>query len=363
MILSDYTRADSPFVWIQFADARGIKRYQKTTIRKNDPDKTLKIAKALNRVEAQILEGKPQQSNASWNWVADYLRQRYAANKRTAHIYRIHWDWLSGYMIDAEISGPGQLDRAGVFGYTDWRTGQTKEKSGRHPALNTALGELKLLGLVMDEAVRRGLATDNPARKLGIAREESALKPELEDSQITTIYTAEKPVWMHRSFHIGLHTALRFSDTAIERSRVNWKAQEIVIDRPKGGRKRAFSIQIYPSIRDMIEEFMDSREHVLWSLPTKERLLTGIYWRRFLDGLGLLSPYCFHCTRVTFISRGARNGVPEGAMMKMVNHASKEIHRIYQRLASSDALRYREQIPIPSYEATTARNVLGESSH
>lgn len=361
MILSDYERADSPFVWIQYADARSIKRYQKTPIRKDDPDKALKIAKALNRVEADLLANKPQQSNASWNWVADYLRQRYAAKKRTAHIYRIHWDWLSGYMIDAQIAGPGQLDRAGVFAYVDWRTGQTKEKSGRHPQLNTALGELKLLGLVMDEAVRRGLAADNPARKLGIEREEPALKPEMEDAEIETIYRADKPDWMRKSFHIGLHTALRFSDTAIERNRVNWTAKEIVIDKPKGGRKRAFSIQIYPTIRPMIEEFMDSGDKVLWSLPAKERTLTGIYWMRFFRALGL-AHLCFHCTRVTFITRGARNGVPEGAMMKMVNHASKEIHRIYQRIASSDALRYRDQIPIPSYADATEQSRREKSS-
>lgn len=362
MILSAYERADSPYVRIQFADARGIKQYQKTSIRKDDPDKALKIAKALNRVEAQLLSGKPQQSNASWNWVADYLRQRYAAKRRTAHIYRIHWDWLSDYFRQTDIRGPGQLDRAGVFAYVDWRTSQKKEKSGRSPQLNTALGELKLLGLVMDEAVTRGLATGNPARKLGIEREESALKPEMSDSEIVTIYGADKADWMRKSFHIGLHTALRFSDTAIERNRVNWKAKEIVIDQPKGGRKRAFSIQIYPSIRDMIEEFMDSGDKVLWTLPAKERILTGIYWMRFFREHGL-AHLCFHCTRVTFITRGARAGVPESAMMKMVNHASKEIHRIYQRLASADALRYQEQIPIPSYAAATKRNPREKSSH
>lgn len=361
MILSAYERADSPYVRIQFAPKNQPKQYVKTTIRKDDPDKALKVAKAINRVEAQLLSGTPQQSGASWNWVPDYLRQRYAAKKRTAHIYRIHWDWLSQYLRHAEIPGPGQLDRAGVFAYVDWRTSQTKQKSGRHPQLNTALGELKLLGLVMDEANRRGLATDNPARKLGIEREEPALKPEMNDTEIEMIYAATKPIWMFRSFHIGLHTALRFSDTAIERSRVNWRAKEIVIDRPKGGRKRAFSIQIYPSIRDMIEEFMDSGENVLWSLPAKERILTGIYWMRFFRERDL-SHLCFHCTRVTFISRGARNGVPEGAMMKMVNHASKEIHRIYQRLASSDALRYRKQIPIPSYAVATKRSRRGKSS-
>lgn len=349
MILSHYERKDSPFVWIQYADTQGLKSYKKTSIRKNDPEKARKIAKALNEQEAQLLAG-PQVRFGSWNWVSEYLRQRYAARPSTLHFYLIRWDWLRGFMEESDITGPAQFARENAFEYLTWRTSQVKPKSGRSPGINTALIELKLLGLVLDEAVERGLADKNEARKLMIGRTEPALKPEMSDQEIEAIYAAPKPLWMHRSFHIGLHTALRFSDTAIERSRVNWTAQEIVIDLPKGGRKRAFGINIYPTIREMIEEFMDSGENVLWTLPPKERVLTSLSWMHFFRSLGL-DHLCFHCTRVSFISRGARGGVPEGSMIKMTNHASKEIHRIYQRLSSTDALRYRSQIAIPTYPA------------
>lgn len=345
MILSHYERADSPFVWVQFADACGIKRYIKTGVRKDDPDKAIKVAKVLNRIEGQLLERKPI-ARASWNWVADYLRHRYSSRPRTRDIYLIQWNWLAAYLDFEHVRNPGVLDRETVFNYIRWRTSQVKQKSRRNPGLNTALGELKLLGLIMDEAVRRGYSSTNPARKLAVERIESALKPEIMDNEIERIYGAPKPDWMHRSFHIGLHTALRFSDTAIERTRVNWTAKEIVIELPKGGRRRAFAIQIYPTIRTMIEDFMDSGEPVLWSLPTKERQLTSLYWHRFFNDLAL--PHlCFHCTRVTFITRGARGGVPESAMMQMTNHASKEVHRIYQRLAARDAHQYRSLIQIP----------------
>lgn len=351
MILSSYERRDSPFVWVQYADACGIKRYIKTRIRKDDLNKLVKVAKELNRVEAGLLNAKPF-SRGSWNWVPAYLRQRYAARSSTRRAYLIQWNWLSAYLQEREVAGPEALNRDIVFGYLDWRRGQTKQKSRRHPGLNTALGELKLLGLVMDEAIRRGQGNENPVRKLSVEREEAPLKPEMTDIEIATIYASPKPDWMHKSFHIALHTALRFGDTAIERSRVNWATKEIVIEEPKGGRRRAFAIQIYPSIRAMIEEFMDSGQAVLWSLPLKERVLTGLYWTRFFRKIGL-SHLCFHCTRVSFITRGARGGVPESAMMKMANHASKEIHRIYQRLATADALRYRSQIAIPTYVDAT----------
>ncbi len=349
MILSAYERADSPYVRIQFAEKNQPKRYFKTAIRKDDPDKAIKIAKAINGVEAQLLNAAPKQSAQSWNWVASYLRQRYAAKHRTRAIYAIRWNWLLAYMEAKEIDGPGVLERPAVFGYLDWRREQTKEKSGRHPGLNVALDELKLLGLIMDEAVARGLAICNPARKLAIERDETALKPDMTDAEILTIYKTLRtsPAWMQRSFHVALQTGLRFSDTAIERERVNLAANRIVIEKPKGGRKRAFGIEIYPEIADMIRAFMATKDKRLWEMPEKERGLNGLIWRKFFDRLGF-HHLCFHCTRVTFITRGALAGVPEALMMLMVNHASKEIHRIYQRLAAKDSMRLRATIPIPT---------------
>lgn len=354
MILSAYERADSPFVRIQYADTRGKKRYEKTTIRKDDPEKTLKIAKALNRVQGRLLHRSesetPVTTAASWNWAAGYIRTRYAGRKRTQKVYLIQWNWLLAFLEEMEIAGPGQLERAHVFGYIDWRTGQKKQKSGRNPGLNTALGELKLLGLLMDEAVRRGLAAANPARRLDIQREEPREKPEILDQEFPIIFEAlrTRPAWMRRSFFMALETGLRFSDTQIKREQIDWAGRRVVIDQTKGGKKRAFAIEIYPSIEKLLREFTESGDKLLWQMPAKEKGLNGLIWMRFFREVGL--PHlCFHCTRVTFITRGARARVPESAMMKLVNHASKEVHRIYQRLAPADALRMRAAIPIPSY--------------
>lgn len=357
MILSAFERADSPYVRIQYGEKNQPKRYLKTSIRKDDPEKALKIAKAINRVEAQLLEGAPKQTSQSWNWVANYLRQRYAARVRTQKIYLIQWNWLLAYLNGSRIAGPGELSRPAIFAYLDWRRSQTKQKSGRNPGLNTALSELKLLGLIMDEAVTRGLAIENPARKLQIERDETELKPEITDTEIRAIYTALRacPAWMQRSFHIALQTGLRFSDTAIERSQVSLARGHIVIEKPKGGRKRSFGIEIYPEIELMIRKFMNGRDKRLWEMPEKERGLNGLIWRKFFDCIGM--PHlCFHCTRVTFITRGAIAGVPESAMMKMVNHGSKQIHRIYQRLAAPDSLRLRATIPIPTCDDATEQN-------
>ena len=58
-------------------------------------------------------------------------------------------------------------------------------------------------------------------------------------------------------------------------------------------------------------------------------------WHTLFREIGL--PHlCFHCTRVTVITRMAREGVPIAQAMRFVGHASEAIHRIYQRLAAPD---------------------------
>ncbi len=160
---------------------------------------------------------------------------------------------------------------------------------------------------------------------------------------------------MQKSFHIALHTGVRFSETHIARADVHLIDNSIVIEKPKGGRRRAFSIPIYASIVDMIKEFMAGRQAFLWQIPPKDKPIRGLIWSKFFAEIGL-SHACFHCTRVTFISRGARAGIPQSSMMKMVNHASAEVHRVYQRLAPADALALQALIPIPSAAGATLRN-------
>ncbi len=51
------------------------------------------------------------------------------------------------------------------------------------------------------------------------------------------------------------------------------------------------------------------------------------------DFISLFSPppKQYNCLRVTYVNRLRRAGVPREAAMRLVNHASELIHRIYQR--------------------------------
>jgi len=52
----------------------------------------------------------------------------------------------------------------------------------------------------------------------------------------------------------------------------------------------------------------------------------------------------FHCTRVTFITRMHCKGVRADIVMRMVNHASELIHRIYKREKVEALLPYKDEI-------------------
>jgi integrase len=72
----------------------------------------------------------------------------------------------------------------------------------------------------------------------------------------------------------------------------------------------------------------------------------GIIWREFFGKIGMPGIY-FHCTRVTFVTWCHRQGIPENVIMKLVNHASTEIHRIYQRLNVVDVQAWRDRVADP----------------
>lgn len=373
MILSEYERKDSPFVYIQYGEDYGNRQFLKTDIRKTDPDKKRKIKAELHRIEAQLLPiagnvDLAHNGRDGWRWVAPYLTTRYANKLRTRQVYLAQWRSLRLFLDENEVDGPSVLTREIVFEYPAWRTTQVKQKSRRSPRINTAIGELKLLGLIMDEAITRHLARENPARDLKIESEPGALKPELTDAQIALILRelrkeGKHADWMQKSFELALNTGMRRDcETRLHRSQIRLESDDIVIEKPKGGRKREFAIPIYDSIRLLIDEFIDSGRPYFWTAPAGT--LTGLVWSKFMDRIGLRAlGITFHSTRVTFITRGMRAGIPESVMMKMVNHGDKDVSRIYQRWTSEDVRRYADRAAALYVSDGQSRNLRKRLSH
>jgi integrase len=66
-------------------------------------------------------------------------------------------------------------------------------------------------------------------------------------------------------------------------------------------------------------------------------ILPSLEWRRFLDELGL-KHLVHHGLRATWITRAALCGVPESLAKRFVNHASSQVHAIYQKITATDLM-------------------------
>jgi len=70
-------------------------------------------------------------------------------------------------------------------------------------------------------------------------------------------------------------------------------------------------------------------------------------WQQFFIKVEL--PHlCFHCLRVTYVNRLRRVGVPREVAMRMVNHASELVHRIYQREKVDYVVKLQHEVQFPS---------------
>jgi integrase len=69
-------------------------------------------------------------------------------------------------------------------------------------------------------------------------------------------------------------------------------------------------------------------------------------WQQFFAKLKM--PHlCFHCLRVTYVNRLRRAGVPREVAMRLVNHSSELVHRIYQREKVEDVVKWRDVVRFP----------------
>jgi integrase len=205
--------------------------------------------------------------------------------------------------------------------------------------------ELKLLAMIMGEAVRLGHADANPLVSLKLRRDTAAKKPELTDAEIVRIRKAlkEEPEWMGMAFEIALHTGCRLRETRLPTSCLDFVENKITFPSPKGGESRAFSVPMPSALRPRFEQLKKSKRKFTLEFPFQP----SRRWQQFFIKLKL-PQLCFHCLRVTYVNRLRRAGVPREAAMRLVNHSSELIHQIYQREKVEDVMRWADAVAFPS---------------
>ena len=137
------------------------------------------------------------------------------------------------------------------------------------------------------------------------------------------------------SFTIALHTGCRLRETRLRMSLVDFDRMTISFESPKGGRSKAFTrplpTALEPTLRPLVDRVFS---HDFPAQPSR-------CFQNFFKRVGIRD-VCFHCLRVSYVTRLHRAAVPVSAAMRLVNHSSEAVHRIYQRLNVEDVRPYAD---------------------
>jgi integrase len=269
--------------------------------------------------------------------------ERHCQSQLTLERYLDAWKWVAFWLEKERLSTPRTITYRKAIEYIDWRTGY-KKKTGKRVGRNTAILELKTFAMIMAEAVRLGHADVNPLASLKLKRDKPDKKPEMTDEEIIAIDAAlkEEPEWMQVSFAIALHTGCRLRETRIPLHCIDFVRGRITFPTPKGGENRAFSIPLPTALRPLLEKLKAQVQEYTLEFPFQP----SRRWGQFLKKIKK-THLCFHCLRVTYITRLWRDGVPMDAAMRLVNHASELIHKIYQREKVDDVMKWRDKVKFP----------------
>lgn len=339
-----YPKQHSPFWYIQFIDSDGHKRDKSTGLRINDPNDTVK-AKALRaEMEAKEYRRTPVINSESWDTWVDKFFKRNCKSEKTLERYQDSWKWISLWLLHRHLHSPRQITYKIGLEYLDWRTA-FKKRTGKTVGRNTAIMELKLLAFVMSEAVRLGHTDGNPLVKLKIEKDRPPKKPEITDEEIAEISEAlkQEPEWMQICFQISLHTGCRLRETRIPLGCVNFAENKITFPSPKGGEERAFSIPMPSALRPLLLRLKAAGRPYTVEFPFQP----SRRWQQFFIKIRK-DHLCFHCLRVTYVNRLRRAGVPREIAMRLVNHASELVHRVYQREKVEDVAQWRDAVQFPT---------------
>jgi hypothetical protein len=328
--VSVYPNGDKPNWYIAYPDARTGKRrtaatqflISEPTSRKKAYDQACELAK-LAAVTA------PESPSEAWgSWVPQWMETSFTG--LTLKRYRdSSWKALRFFFHEKLLTGPKAIRYEHAQMYLQWRTSMKRHR-GTYYNYNTALQELRFFGSVMREAVRRGMVQSNPIAQLGLGKRTEKQKPEITEEEDRKIRSEllTWPVWMRECYQVAICQGCRLRETAVPMADVDL-ARNAITFHGKGG--KVFTTQIHPSLRPLAEAKKEVGRSHLVDLPP----MPSKAWWKFFREVGL--PHlCFHCTKVTVITRLCRAGVPQGVAMSYVNHSKAEVHRIYQRLKLAD---------------------------
>jgi len=332
-----HKRPRSPFYYLKYRDKEGVIRFRSTGLR-HDTEEGRKAAaiEKNNASNAEIMRGGKVQTDG-WIWVEKALKPLFtteSTKRRTLD----RWDRILSFLLERNVYSPADVTPQTATDYLEWRTTK-KRRSGKSASRNTAIYEIRLFSRVMKMAVDRRLAATNPLQNLRLAKAQVKIKPAFTDEEIAKVRAAlpKQPEWMRIAFEISLATGCRLRETQIPLKCIDFEKDRITFPTPKGGASKGFTIPMPTSLKPLLESLR--HKEVTCKLP---KLASKEFGRDFLHRQLGLRHLCFHCLRVTKVTRMMNEGVPTSRAMRLVNHSDELVHKIYQRHSVEDLMQYRD---------------------
>jgi len=319
----------------------GTWKKESTGMRHDDPSESAKAREIRATFEAKEhkLVAKRVAKAVGWEWVPSYFDSG-ALSSLTVLRYHTAWSWVSLWLQEESIDVPG-LRYNDVHRYMDWRIGR-KKKRGKRGQRNTAILEIKTLANVMNEAVRRGMVVASPLAALKLRRDPPHKKRAFTDKEIdqcrNALLTEEE--WMRISFEIAFFTGCRLRDTLLPMFCIDLDAAlpTITFPHPKGGADLAFTVPIPTGLMPLLKTLKASgRTHTFSGFPFQP----SRRWQQFFK-VQKIENVCFHCLRVTKVTRLRQQDVPREDAMRLVNHSSELVHMGYDRHQVSHLAKWRD---------------------
>ncbi len=353
VMASTYLRSNSPVIWFRFKDERGKWVAKPSEYRKDNIGDRRQAKLVALKMGIAERERQPASSGQQWDaWVDGWLRDRYGTQSGTLVVYRRYWKRLRVWLEKDGVTTPLLLNYAAVL--------RCKEKRlGDGVGINTIVHELKFLGVVMSEAIRRfNLQIVNPCLKLGFRRTRQEGKVPWTPEQVATVAKEVKGEadWMQATFLLGYYQAarLRQCEVPLKDIDLTGKKPRITYWRTLGGRAltkgdKPFSQPLAKSAVQQLRELVEKRKAGGFADLCTIPVLPSVEWRNFLNrfGFGAIS---HHGLRTTWITRAALSRkISREEAKAFVNHGSTAVHEIYQRLNIDDLAHVADALNLPDF--------------
>jgi integrase len=266
-------------------------------------------------------------------WIS-YKAQTLSASSRERYDYA--WGHLSEFLSAKKIKHPAEVSYSICHEYVRWRTDRKSaaDDNRKVGSWNSAVMEVRVLGAILQESLRRGWIIANPCARLGLKKQPAKEKNEVsreEESFVLSELKTRGHDWMHDAFLVAMRQGCRLAETEVPLSRIDETAMTITFW-VKGGKYHV--APLHKDVLPVLRAARSAGRQKLVEFPHTPKDASSKF-TRFFRRVGLRH-ICFHCTRVTVVTRLCRAGFSESQSMGYVGHASDVVHAIYRKLKPKD---------------------------